>query len=78
MTDSRERTTDTLYNDLESVILVIEGINPDVTEDDNMHTTEFIQDSKKRQLMTRSELQRLRGDVCHLLHKQTMTSLAAV
>ena len=42
-----------------------------------MHTTEFIQDTKKRQLMTRSGLQRLRCDVCHLLHKQTMTASAA-
>ena len=66
MTDSRERTADTLKNCLESIALIIEGINPDVTEDDNVHTTEFIQDIKK---VTRWDLQRLRCDVCHLLHK---------
>ena len=78
MTDSRERTADTLYNDLESVALTIEGTNPDVTEDGNVRTTEFIQDTKKRQLVTRSGLQILRGDVWHLLHKQTMTAPTAV
>ena len=80
MTDSRERTADTLYNDLESVALTIEGTNPNVTEDGKVHTTEFIQDTKKRQLelVTRSGLQRLRCDVCHLLQKQTMTAPTAV
>ena len=75
MTDSRERTADTLKNCLKSVALFIEGINPDVTEDDNVHTTEFIQDIKK---VTRWDLQKLRCDVCHLLHKQTMTTSTAV
>ena len=77
MTHSRERTADTLYNGLESVALIIEGTHPNATEEGNVHTAEFIQDTKKRQLVTRSGLQRLRCDVCHLLRKQTMTASAA-
>ena len=42
ITDSRERTADTLHDDLEFVALAIEGTNPDVIEDD-----------KKKQLVTR-------------------------
>ena len=47
ITDSRQRTADTLYNDLESVELAIEGTNPDVTEDDIVPAAECIQDTKE-------------------------------
>ena len=61
--DSRERTADTLHNDLESVALATEST---------------IQDTKERQLVTRSGLQRLRCCVCHLHHKQAMTAPSTV
>ena len=37
-----------------------------------MHTVRCIQDTKKRQLVTRSSLHRLRCCVCHLNHEQAM------
>ena len=78
ITDSRERTADTLYNDLESVALAIEGTTPDVTEDGIVPTAECIQETKKRQLVTRSCLQRLRCCVCHLPHEQAMKAPSRV
>ena len=60
ITDSREQTADTLYNDLESVALAIEGTNCDVVEDDIVPSATCIQDTKERQLVTGSGLQRLR------------------
>ena len=76
--DSRERTADTLHNDLESVALAIECTNSDVTEDGIVPKSKCLQDTRERQLVTRSGLQRLRCCVCHLHHKQAMTTLATV
>ena len=70
ITESRERTADTLYNDLESVVLAIEGTTSDVTDDEIVPMAKCIQDTKERQPVTRSGLQRLRRCVCHLHHKQ--------
>ena len=72
ITDSRERTADTLFTDLESVALAIEGRNLNFTEDNFVPTAKCIQDTKERQLMTRSGLQRQRCRVCHLHHEQAM------
>ena len=72
ITDSRERTADTLSTDLESVALAIEGSNLNITEDNFVPTAKCIQDTKERQLMTRSGLQRQRCRVCHIHHEQAM------
>ena len=56
----RERTADAVYNDLESVSFAIEGTNSDVSEDGIVPTAEGIQDTKRRQLVKRSGLQRQR------------------
>ena len=55
-----------------------EGTNPDVSEDGSVPTAECIQDTKRRQLATRSSLQRVPCCVGHLLHKQAMTAPATV
>ena len=47
ITDSRERTADTLFADLESVALAIEGSDLNITEDNFVHTAKCIQDTKK-------------------------------
>ena len=39
ITDSRERTADTLSNDLQSVALVVEGSDGNITEDNFVPTT---------------------------------------
>ena len=57
LTDSREQTADTLFSDLESVALVIEDND---TKDNFVSTAECLQDTRKRQLVTRSGLQRMR------------------
>ena len=71
ITDSRERTADTLFNDLESVALVVEGSE---LKDNFVPTANCIRDTKERQLMTRSGLQRQRCCVCHLHHERAMTA----
>ena len=53
-TDSREQTADTLFSDLESVALLVEGSDP---KDYFVPTTNCIQDTKERQLVHRSFLQ---------------------
>ena len=78
ITDSRERTADALYTDLESVALVIEGPNSDVTQDDIVPTAKCIHQTKKRPLVTRSGLRRLRCCACHFFHKQAMIAFATV
>ena len=74
ITDSRERTADTLFNDLESVAFAIEGSDLNITENNFVPTAKCIQDTKERQLVTRSGLPRLRCCVCHLHHEQAMKS----
>ena len=75
ITDSRERTADTLFNDLECVALAIEGSDLNTTENSFVPTAKcIIQDTKERQLVTRSGLPRLRCCVCHLHHELAMNS----
>ena len=53
ITESRWRTTDTLFNDLESVAFAIEGSDLNTTEDHFVPTAEcIIQDTTERQLVT--------------------------
>ena len=56
-TDSRERTADTLFSDLETIALVVEGSD---LKDNFVQTANCTQDTKERQLVTRSGLQRIR------------------
>ena len=72
ITDLRGRTADALFKNLESVALAIEGSDLSITEDSFVPTARCIQDTKERQLVTRSSLQRLRCCVLHLHHKQEM------
>ena len=67
ITDSREGTADTLFNDLESVALAMEGSDLNTAEDNLVPTARCIQDTKERQLVTRSGFPSLRCCVCHLL-----------
>ena len=55
---------------LESVALAIQGSDLSITEDNFVPTARGIQDTKKRELVTRSSLQRLRCCVCYLQHEQ--------
>ena len=75
ITDSRERTADSLFSDLESVALVVEG---SVDKDNFVPTANCNRDIKERQLVTRSGLQRLRCCVCHLHHERAMTAPGSV
>ena len=63
ITDSCTRTADTLCTDLESVALLLEGTDLNIIEDSFVPTARCIQDTKERQLVTRSGLQRLRCSV---------------
>ena len=74
-TDSRERTADTLFSDLEYVALVDEGSD---LKDNFVHTVNCIRDTKERRLVTRSGLQRIRCCVCHLHHERAMTAPGSV
>ena len=75
ITDSPERTADTLFNDLESVAFAIEGSDLNTTKDHFVPTAKcIIQDTKERQLVTRSDIPRLRYCVCDLHHKRAMKS----
>ena len=67
---SRKRTADTLFTDLESVALAIEGSDLNITADNFVPTAKCIHDTKERQLVTRSGIQRLQCCVCHLHHEQ--------
>ena len=75
ITDSRGRRADALVVNLESVELASEGSDLNITENNFVPTARCIQDTKKRQLMTRSSLQRRRCCVCHLHHEQAMKAL---
>ena len=66
--DSRGRTADALFMNMESVALAIEGSEINITEDNFVLTARCFQDTKERQLVARSNLQRLRCCVCHLRH----------
>ena len=70
--DLREKTVDTLLSDLGTVAFVIEGSDLSITEDNSVPTARCFQDTKKRELVTRSNLQRLRCCVCHLRHEQAL------
>ena len=70
--DLREKTVDTLLSDLGTVALVIEGSDLGMIEDNSVPSARCIQDTKKRELVTRSNLQRLRCSVCHLHHEQAL------
>ena len=72
ITDSRERTADTLVSDVGTVALATEGSDPSITEDNFVPAARCIQDNKKKQLVTRSGLQRLLCCVCYLHHEQAM------
>ena len=78
LTDLREQTADTFFSDLGTVALVIEGSDPGITEDIFLPTARCIQNTKKRQLVTRSSLQRLRCCACHLHHEQAMRAACRV
>ena len=68
----RKRTADTVFTDLEYVALASEGRDLNITEDTFVPTAKCIRDTKGRQLVTVSGLQRLRCCVCHLHHEQAM------
>ena len=76
-TGSRERTAQP-FDHLESVALAVEGSDLGSTKDPFEPTARCINDTNKRQLVTRSGLPRLRCCVCHLHHKWAMKSPAAV
>ena len=76
--DLREKTVDTLLSDLGTVALVIEGSDLSMTEDNSVPTARCIQDTKKRELVTGSNLQRLRCCVCHFHHEQALRALYRV
>ena len=78
MTDSRGRTADALHKNPEADALAIEGSDLSITEDNFVPTARCVQDIKKRQLVTRSSLQRLRCFVCHLHLEQAMKALYRV
>ena len=77
-TESRERLAEQLFDLLELVALVVEGSDLGTTEAPFEPTARCINDTKKRQLVTRSGLPSLRCCVCHLHRKWAMKSLAAV
>ena len=54
------------FSDLESVAIVVEGSDLSNTEDPFEPTVKCINDTKKKQLVTRSGLQKPRCCVCHL------------
>ena len=72
LADSSKKTVDTLLSDLGTVALVIEDSDLSMTEDNSAPTARCIQDTKKRERVTRSNLQRLRCCVCHLHHEQAL------
>ena len=71
-TESREGTAEQPYDHLESVALAVEG-----NDDPSEPAARCINDTKKRQLVTRSGLPRLRCCECHIHHKCAMKSPAA-
>ena len=76
--EPRERTDDSLFSDLESVALAVEGSDLNTTEVNFVPTARCIQHTKERQLVTRSGLQRPRCCVCHLHHERAMNAPVSV
>ena len=78
--ESRERSAEQLFADLELVasVVAVEGSDLGPTEDPFEPTASCINDTRKRQLVTKSGLARLRCSESHLHHKQAMKSPAAV
>ena len=74
--ESRERSAEQLFGDLESVASAVEGSDLGPTVDPVEPTASCINDTKNRQLATRSGLPRLRCGVCHLHHKRAMNEFA--
>ena len=72
ITDLRRRTADALVLNLESVELASEGSDLNTLRTISCPTARCTQDTKKRQLVTRSSLQKLRCCVCHLHQEQAM------
>ena len=77
-TESRERAAEQLYDYLESVALAVEGSDLGTTEDPFEPSARCINDTKKRELVTRSGLPKLMCCVCHLHRKCAMESPASV
>ena len=75
-TESRERSDEQLFDTLESVALAVGGSDLGTTEDPLEPTARCINDTKKRQLVTRSGLPRFRCCACHLHHKWAVKSPA--
>ena len=65
------------FHDFESVALVVEGSDLGASEACFEPTASCINDTKKRQLVTRTSLSRMRCFVCHLHHMWAMNSPAA-
>ena len=61
LSQTRERTAQQLFHQLENVALAVEG-----NDDSSESTSKSINDVKKRNLVTRSGLSRLRCCVCHI------------
>ena len=76
--ESRERSPEQLFDTSESVSLVLEGSDFGTTEDPFEPTARCINDTEKRQMVTKSGLPRSRCCECHLHHKWAMNSPAAV
>ena len=76
--EPRERKADSLFSDMESVALAVEGSDLDTTEGSFVPAARCIQHTKERQLVTRSGLQRPRCCVCHLHHERAMNAPVSV
>ena len=76
-TESCDRTAEQLFDHLESFALAVDGNDLGTTEDLFEPTARCINDTKKRQLMTRSGLPSLRCCVSHIYHKCAMKPPAA-
>ena len=59
--ETLERSAESLFDSLESVALAVEGSDLGTTEDNFVPTARCIQDTKERQLVTRSGFPRLRS-----------------
>ena len=77
-TESRERFAEQLFDILELVASAVEGSDLGTAEDPFEPSASCINDTKKRQLVSRSGLSRLGCCVCHLHHKRAMNASAVV
>ena len=76
--ESHKRSAEQLFANLEPVASALEGSDLGTAGDPFEPTGRCINDTRKRQLVTRSGLPRLRCCECQRHHKWTMNSLAAV